>query len=416
MGKANKLTALAVERLSEPGVYGDGAGLSIRVTEGGSKHWILRYMIAGRGRWMGLGPYPEVPLVDAREKAMASRRKVREGIDPIAVKHAEALAVKIEKAKLMTFQQCADKYIETHRASWKNAKHADQWTNTISSYCGPVFGNLPVAEVDTALIVKALSPIWIGKNETAMRLRGRIESVLDWATTCQFRQGDNPARWKGHLEHMLANISRRGRIEHHAAISYAKVGAFMVQLREQQGSTARAMEFAILTAARSGEARGATWDEIDMKAKVWTIPAARMKGKKEHRVPLSAAAIDVLNKAKAHSSDSIVFPGRDGKKPLADMAPMAMLRRMGRADLTLHGFRSTFRDWAAECTAYPQHVCEMALAHAIPNAVEAAYRRGDMFEKRVRMMDEWAAFCNIVKNEAVEVDNVIPIQKGNAAA
>ena len=284
--------------------------------------------------------------------------------------------------------------------------------NTIRDYCGPHFGKVAVADVDTELVRKALAEIWQDKNETAMRLRGRIERVLNWATVSGLRQGENPARWKGHLEHLLTNISREGRIVHHAALPYQEVGAFMESLRTYDGSGARALEFLILTAARTGEVIGATWSEIDEATKTWTVPPERMKAGKEHRVPLSDAAWSIVHQMKDQASGDFIFPGRGENKPLSNMAMLAVLKRMKRPDLTAHGFRSTFRDWAAETTSYPHQVQEMALAHTIENKTEKAYRRGDLFEKRRRLMAEWANYCAKKQQGGAEV---VPIQGRDAA-
>lgn len=394
MGKAHKFTDLAVRRLSKPGVYGDGAGLYLRVTEAGSKHWIFRFTLAGKAHWMGLGPYPDVTLEEAREEALKARKKKRSGINPIHSRDAESAS------RTITFQACADQYIASHRAGWKNPKHASQWTNTIAAYCGPIIGKLPVNEVDVSLVMRVLSPIWTTKAETASRLRGRIESILDWATVQGYREGDNPARWKGHLENLLPKSSKVKRVTHHAALPYPEIGSFMAELRNQPGVGARALEFAILTACRSGEVRNAAWEGFEFTTRVWAIPGEFMKAGKEHRVPLSDAAMAVLNEMAEQRSGKLVFPGRIEGKPLSDMSLSAVLRRMGRDDLTVHGFRSTFRDWAAECTNYPRDVAEMALAHTIGDKVEAAYRRGDLFTKRTRMMEDWAKFCNTVPSSS----------------
>jgi integrase len=391
--------------MSKPGVYGDGAGLYLRVTESGSKHWIHRFSLAGKAHWMGLGPYPEVTLEEAREATLKARKKRYAGINPISARDAETA-----RAKNLTFQQCADQYIASHRAAWKNAKHAEQWTNTIATYCGPIIGKLPVHEIDVALVMRVLSPIWTTKAETAGRLRGRIESILDWATVCGYREGDNPARWKAQLDHLLPNISRAKRITHYAALGYTQMAELMLSLRQQAGVSAKALEFAILTACRSGEVRLATWEEIDINSRVWVIPGERMKAGKEHRIPLSDAAVAVLEQM--DRSTKLIFPGRAEGKPLSDMSLSAVLRRMGRGDLTVHGFRSTFRDWASERTNYPSDVAEMALAHTIGNRVEAAYRRGDLFEKRTQMMEDWARYCGTIQSGA----SVVPLKRSKTVA
>ena len=405
VGKAHKLSALTISKMSKPGVYGDGAGLYIRVTESGSKHWIHRFTLSGKAHWMGLGPYPEITLEKARQATLDARRLGLEGINPITERDAE----KARKHGAITFQECADQYIASHRSGWKNPKHIDQWTNTIATYCGPIIGKLPVNEVTVGLIMRVLDPIWATKAETASRLRGRIESILDWATVRGYRTGDNPARWKGQLDHLLPKASRVKRITHHAALAYAEMGEFMGKLHQQAGNGAKALEFAILTACRSGEVRLATWEEINLKDRVWIIPAERMKAGKEHRIPLSDAAIAVLKQM--DQSTNLIFPGRSEGRPLSDMSLTAVLRRMNRGDLTAHGFRSTFRDWASESTAYPRDVAEMALAHAIGDKVEAAYRRGDLFTKRTRMMEDWARFCNQTQSGAV-----LPLKRSKTVA
>lgn len=398
--RANKLSAMQVQKtLTEPGLYGDGAGLWLKVTASGSKSWIFRYAFGGRERWTGLGPYPEVSLADAREAAADYRKKVRAGIDPLDEKQERLAAARAARAKSVTFDWCRDKYIDAHKAGWKNTKHADQWQNTLEAYASPIIGKLSVDQIDTAHVMRVLEPIWAEKAETASRLRGRIESVLDWATARKYRAGENPARWKGHLDSLLPHRSRVAKVKHHAALPWLDMAPFMVQLREQEGVGARALEFAILTAARSGEVRGMKWGEVDMKAGIWIVPDGRMKAGKEHRVPLSEAALRILQLRKNEqepAADTLVFPGRKDGKPLSDMSLTAVLKRMERANLTAHGFRSSFRDWAAEATNYPRDMAEMALAHTVGDKVEAAYRRGDMFEKRRRMMADWSTHCDTI--------------------
>ena len=305
----------------------------------------------------------------------------------------------------MTFQQCADAYINAHKAGWKNPKHIQQWQNTLAQYAFPVFGDLDVKSIDTGLITKCLEPIWLTKNETAGRVRGRIESILDWATVHEYREGVNPARWRGHLDKLLAKPSKIQKTEHHKALPYTEINRFIDLLRLQEGVAAKCLEFTILTAARTGETIGATWDEIDLGAKTWTIPAVRMKAEREHRVPLSNHALTILNDMAAFRLNNYVFPSN--KKGLSNMAMLAVLKRMDQADITVHGFRSSFRDWAAESTAYPGEVVEMALAHAIKNQTEAAYRRGDLMEKRGRLMEEWARYCKAPRLSG----DVVPINK-----
>jgi integrase len=399
-----------VSRLREDGFHNVGGvqGLALQVKQG-SRSWVLRAVIGGKRRDMGLGPYPDVTLAQAREKAREARELIRIGVDPVERQQAARRALKIAAAAALTFKQCAEKYIAAHRSGWKNAKHAQQWENTLQTYAYPVVGSLLVRDVGLPQVLKILEPIWTEKNETASRLRGRIELVLDWATARGLRDGLNPARWRGHLDMLLPRPSKVQRGDHHPALPVSEVGAFMARLRRAEGMGARALEFTILTAARSGEVRGATWAEFDLAARVWTVPAGRMKAGKEHRVPLSTAAVDLLNGLPEGASDEIVFKaGRGGM--LSDMTLSAVMRRM-EVDAVPHGFRSTFRDWAAERTVYPREVAEMALAHTIGNKVEAAYRRGDLFEKRRVMMEDWAAFLVRIEEPA----SVIPLREGNAA-
>jgi integrase len=352
---------------------------------------------------MGLGPLHTVSLADARTKARDCRTILLDGLDPLEVKKVARLADAIERAKAITFDECAKGYIAAHRGSWKSVKHASQWENTIATYASPVIGAMPVAAVDTALVVKVLSPIWSKKTETASRLRGRIESILDWATVSKYRQGENPARWRGHLDNLLADPAKVAKVTHHPALPWQEIGALMADLRKREGVAARAVEFAILTAGRSGEVRGAQWDEIDMDAGLWVIPAERMKAGREHRVPLAAPVLALL-KAMPRVS-AFVFPGQREASPLSDMSLTAVLRRMERKEITVHGFRSTFRDWCSESVAnsFPREVCEHALAHSLPDKVEAAYRRGDLLDKRKMLMQVWADYCAVapVTQEAV---------------
>lgn len=410
MARAHKLTPLQVKNHKEPGYLLDGAGLILKTTPGGSKSWIYRYMLVGKDTWLGLGPYPEVSLADAREQAAELRKRVRAGSDPLAERQEAAATIKADRAKAVTFAWCAEQYIEAHKSGWKNAKHADQWRNTLETYAGPVIGELNVSKIETGHIMKILEPIWTEKAETASRLRGRIESVLDWATVRKHRTGDNPARWKGHLDTLLAARSKRSTVKNHPALPYAQMSAFMADLRKREGTSARAVEFGIMTAARSNEVRGAKWSEIDEAAGLWTVPADRMKAGREHRVTLSAEALELLQRMKKVRAGDLIFPGskidKDGNpNELSDMALTQVIRRMSadrlKAELpgwlskegdiaTMHGFRSTFRDWIAEETNYPGEMAELALAHAISNATEAAYRRGDMVTKRRGMMQAWA--------------------------
>ena len=389
--QGSKLTARKVAATRAPGRYGDGLGLWLQVTETGVKSWLFRYMHRGRARAMGLGPVHTVGLADARTKAAAARKMLLDGIDPIEAGAAARARAAAADARMVTFRSCAELCIADRDPGWRNPKHRAQWRSTLETFAYPLLGDLPVADVDTGLVLKVLRPVWTAKPETASRLRGRIEAVLDWARVHGHRSGDNPARWRGHLDNILPRRSRVAPTQHFPALPYAELPAFMAALRDLDFVSARALEFLILTAARTGEVIGATLGEIDTASNVWTVPAARTKTRREHRVPLSNRALAIL-KGLPRDGD-FVFPGARDKAPLSNMALLMTLRRLGRGDLTVHGFRSTFRDWAAERTAYPRDVVEMALAHAIGDKVEAAYRRGDLFAKRRRLMADWAKFC-----------------------
>ena len=381
-----ELTTAKLRKLIKPGLYGDGQNLYLQVRGPTRRSWLFRYMIGGRARSMGLGHVDDVSLVEARNKADAARKLVRDGVDPL---DARAVA----QAKAVTFSTVAKRYFEANQAGWRSEKHRAAWRATIAEV-EPAIGALPVEAVDTDAVLRVLTPIWQTKTETASRMRGRIEKVLSFATVQRWRSGPNPAVWHGHLQLILPAVRKVRPKQHFAALDWREAPAFLAKLREQPGMGARALEFAILTAARSGEVRGATWDEIDLERAVWTISGGRMKAGKEHRVPLSAPAIAVLQSvALLRTEGGPVFPSPQKRgQPMIDRALTYPLERMGRGDLTAHGFRSTFRDWAAEATGFPNHVVEQALAHAIGNAVEAAYRRGDLFEKRTALMSDWAAF------------------------
>ena len=388
-----KLTALAITQAKRRGYYGDGGGLFLQVSASGAKSWVFRFKEGGRLREMGLGPTHTVSLAEARQKALECRKVRLDGRDPIEARRVGRMQVKLDAAKAITFAACAERYIASHKAGWRNPKHAAQWPATLATYAYPVLGELPVQAVDVGLVMKAIEPIWVQKPETAGRVRGRIESVLDWATARGYRQGENPARWRGHLENLLPRKAKVRRVEHHAALPYAELPAFMIELREQKGIAERALEFAIFTADRNGQVIGAAWAEIDLEARLWAIPTGRMKASREHRVPLSEAAIAVIEAMEKIRHSEFVFPGGRIGRPLSNMAMLVMLRRMGRGDLTTHGFRSCFADWCAERTNFSAELREMALAHTVSDKVEAAYRRGDLFQKRRQLMDAWAKFC-----------------------
>lgn len=364
-----------------PGRHGDGRGLFLYVKPSGARSWVLRYQVTGRRRDLGLGAYPDVTLAMARERASEARRLIAEGQDPIAKKH---------QAKPKTFKDAAYELIESKRPGWKNAKHAAQWPSTLEAYVFPKIGRLQITKVQTVDVMSCLTPIWSEKPETANRVRQRIEAVIDYASALGIRKGDNPARWRGHLDNLLPKPTKVKAVKHHPALPHAEIADFVADLSGRNGIAARALEFTILTAARSGETRGMTWAEVDLENGIWTIPAERMKAGKEHRVPLTSQAVACLGSRGEDASlvfESETKPG----KAISDMSMTAVLRRMKRSDITVHGFRSTFRDWAGETTGFPREVIEAALAHGIKDKAEAAYARSDLFDKRRKLMEAWAS-------------------------
>lgn len=396
--KVGKLTALQVVQAKEPGLYGDGGGLWLRVQKQGAKTWVFRFKLQ-TAREMGLGPLHTYSLLEARELAKKARQLVHQGKDPIQVRDEAKEAEKLLHANAETFKKCAQRYIEGHKESWKNAKHRWQWSNTLERFVYPVVGELAVGRVTTALVLKVIEPLWAVMPETAARVRGRIEKVLDWAQVRGYRSGENPARWRGHLENVLPKLSDVRKIEHHPALPYSAVGEFMVDLRKQEGIAAEALQFTILTAVRTNEAVGARWSEIDLDKALWVIPSERMKGRRskavEHRVPLSSQAVALLRRIASKSGTvGYVFPGTKEGKSLSNMAMLQLLGRMGRDTISVHGFRSSFSDWARETTAFPRDVVEMALAHAIKDKTEAAYFRADLLAKRAALMQTWADYCD----------------------
>lgn len=401
-----KLTALEAKRLaqrSEHLLINDGGGLYLQVTPRGAS-WIFRYRLSReKVRDMGLGPFHTLSLAEAREKARDCRKLRLDGKDPIEERRRQRRQSALAAATALTFKEAATRYIASQSPGWKNLIHAKQWPSTLEAYVYPVFGDLPVEAIDVGLVLKAVEPIWTTKSETASRVRGRIEGVLDWATARGYRTGDNPARWRGHLENLLPKRSKVRRVEHHAALPYAEIGEFMTVLRQEEGIAARALEFAILTAARTGEVIGARWNEFNLTDRVWTVPAERMKAGKDHRVPLSDAAFRLIEAMATVRDGNVVFPGGKPGPGLSNMAMLKLLRRMKRDDLTVHGFRSTFRDWCAERTNFPAEVAEMALAHTVSDKVEAAYRRGTMFAKRRQLADAWAKYCATTMATEVKV-------------
>lgn len=398
---AEKIAALFVRHVSRPGKYADGGNLYLQVrkstrkvpSDDVTKCWLFRYSRFGRDTWIGLGPYPDVSLSEARNLATRERKNIIHGIDPLSDKRARRIAARTAHDNMLSFAECAELYVESQAPGWSNPKHIEQWRNTLKNLAGPTIGHLSVDQIDTALVMRCIEPIWTTKTETASRLRGRIEAVLDWAAVRGYRKGDNPARWRGHLDKLLPRPSQVARVKHHPALPYTEVGVFMQQLRNDKGVAARALELTILTAARTNEVIQARWSEIDLDLKTWTVPAERMKSKRAHRVPLSDAAVAALKAVKGRSK-RYVFPGHKRGSHLSNAAMMQVLKRLERIGITVHGFRSTFRAWCAESTKYSADVAEMALAHTLRDKTEAAYRRGDLFEKRARLMADWSRFCS----------------------
>jgi integrase len=387
-----------VRATKEPGLLGDGGGLYLQISKWGTKSWVLRYALGGKAHKMGLGGLSDVTLAEARDAAREARVLAKSGADPIQQRKKLVAASLEEAGSQRTFAQCAEAYIEMHRQSWKNAKHAGQWSSTLERYAFPTIGTVAVGDVETSHVLRVLEPIWKTKTETASRVRGRIETVLDWAAVRGYRSGNNPARWKGHLKSLLPERSRLQEVTHFPALPFNQLAKFIADLRGMEGVSPRGLEFSILTVSRPGMVTGATWDEVDLKNRLWTIPAARMKGRKgagrEHRVPLAGRVLEILQEMEVLSGDGqYLFPGQSKGRPLSDMAFMAVLRRMGRGDITAHGFRSTFSDWCAERTIIPPELRELVLAHAVGDKVDAAYRRGDMLEKRREVMETWSAFA-----------------------
>lgn len=386
-----------------PGKYEDGGGLRLVVSNAGAKKWVLRFTIDGKRREMGLGSFPDVGLAEAREKATKHRKQAKDGIDPIEARLSEP-------EKTPTFTRCAARYIRAHRRGWKNAKHARQWVSTLKTYARPKIGKKKVDTITTEDILKILSPIWTTKTETAKRVQGRIENILDYAAAHKYRDPMNPARWRGHLDKLLPRPSRVKKVTHHPAMPYTEVPAFMAELTSKGSVSALALRFLILTATRTSEVLQAQWNEIDPEAAVWTIPAERMKARREHRVPLSDAALSILETLPHIAGNPYLFPGTRHGRPLSNMALLQLMRKMAygvngdRGDYVPHGFRSSFRDWSGEVSSFPRDVAEMALAHVIENKVEAAYRRGDLFAKRRRMMQEWADYVNKQRAELIPLD------------
>lgn len=426
--KAAALSALVVGRLVRPGRHAVGGieGLVLDVSASGARSWVLRYRAGGRRRELGLGAYPAVTLAAAREKARQARADIAQGVDPIEARKAARSALQAAQASALTFDECARQYIAAHEVGWRSAKHAAQWSSTIEAYCARIIGSMLVRDIETAHVVKVLTAgdLWTAKTETASRLRGRIESILDWARVRGLRTGENPARWRGHLDALLPAPAKVQRVGNHAALDWHEAPAFWAALAGSEGMGAAALRLAILTAARSGEVRGATWEEIDWQARTWTVPAARMKAGREHRVPLSTPAVALLRGLPRLAGADLIFPGARGGAVLSDMTLGAVIRRLHEASVraggtgwvdrrqqgkvvTAHGVaRSSFRTWAAEATTHPREVAEAALAHLSGDAVERAYQRGDLFERRRRLMDDWGAFLAKPAARVIALDRI----------
>jgi integrase len=384
-------------RNAKSGMHADGGGLYLQVkpgVDGLRRSWIFRYAAAGRERYCGLGSVHTVSLAEAREKARECRQLRLAGIDPIEHRDSALAKQRLDGAKVTTFAEAAATYIATHAAGWRSIKHLEDWQTTIATYAAPTIGALQVKDIDTDLVLRVLQPIWTVKHETASRLRGRIELILDAAKARGLRVGENPARWKGHLQNLLPPVRRVRKVQHFAALPYAEVPAFMAKLRQDETITARALEFLVLTAARFGEVRGVRFDEIDFDAGIWAVPAERTKANRVHRVPLCDRAVEILRKRAEARTGDLIFPGRDLRSPLGQMSLLQVLERLGHKGTTAHGFRSSFRDWAAEHTAFPREFAEVALAHTVGDETERAYQRGDLLEKRRKLMGAWGEYCS----------------------
>jgi integrase len=410
------LTAKRVLRaLKKPGRYLDGHGLMLQVRGPKNASWLFRYQRNGQIRTLGLGPVHTVNLAEARARAKAARLQLLDGVDPLERKRAERVARTLEAARAVAFKECAEHYYAAHEGEWTNAKHRQQFLSSMRDYVFPIIGSLPVAAVDEPMVLKVLAPIWATKTVTARRVRNRIAAVLDYATASKYRSGSNPARWEGHLEHLLATPEKIAPVKSHAALPYGELAAFITDLRKVEGVAARALEFTILTAARTGETVGATWDEIDLDEATWTIPAERMKADREHRVPLSDRALEILRELPREADNPHVFIGVKAGSGISSIAMYRVLRRL-RDVVVVHGFRSTFSTWAHETTAYAAHVIELCLAHTVGSAVERAYRRGDFFEKRRRLMADWAKYCAAPLVRAKSGKVVVPMRSKRVPA
>lgn len=391
----NKLTALAVRKMTKKGWHADGNGLYLQVSASGAKSWVYRYKVAGKSVWHGLGPYSKLNSLDNARKAAAECKKLRlEGIDPIEHKSNLASKKELEKSKSLTFKQCTEQYIESHKNGWRNRKHISQWTNTLTTYAFPSIGELPVQNIEIDHVLKVLEPIWYTKTETASRIRQRIESILDWATVRKYREGDNPALWRGRLDKILPKRTKVQKPTHFVAMDYRELPSYFRKLRQKETIACKALAFTILTATRNGEARQITYNELTLSDNIWVIPDGRMKAGKEHRVPLSKEALKIIDEMQKLlcKSTELVFEGAKANRPISEAALLKEVK-LHSSELTVHGFRSSFRDWCAEQTNYPRELAEAALAHSLKDKTEAAYQRGDMLEKRRELMNSWADYC-----------------------
>jgi len=390
----HKLTTSQIKHLTHRGLYGDGDGLYLQITQTGVKSWIFRFRVDGKLRNHGLGSINTLNLGEAREAARKCRQLRLQNIDPIEEKKKQKITARLEAAKAMSFKDCAEQYLKAHKAGWKNEKDIKRWANSLISHAYSELGDLPVGQIDSNCVRRAIEPIWEDKNETASRVRGRIEKILDWAKVCGYRTGENPARWKGNLMHLLPARDKIGKVEHLKALPYADMPAFWQSLSKRKTTTAMMLRFTILTAARTGETRFAVWDEIDFDKAMWTIPGERMKMGQDHREPLSAPAVAILKKMIELHKNDFIFPGPKKDSPFSENGMLSVLEQVEyKGKITVHGFRSAFKDWSMEQTDYPNEVSEMALSHAVSNKVEAAYRRGDLLEKRKSLMEDWATYC-----------------------
>ena len=388
--QTHKLTDLKIKALKKSGLHGDGDGLYLKLSPTGTRSWMFRFKIDGAPSKMGLGPYPAISLSEARNRARDARAQLVRSINPLVERRQRAAQKTVKHA--VTFAEATERYIAAQESSWRNTKHRQQWRNTLATYAAPVIGKTPVGEIVMDDVMRVIEPIWQTKPETASRVRGRIENVLDWAKVRGLRSGENPAAWRGHLSHVLPARNKARSVQHHAALPWRQMPQFMTALRANSSISAKALEFTILTAARTSEAVEAKWAEVDLEMGTWTVPKQRMKADREHRVPLTDAAVAALAALPRIEGNDYLFPGARKGRPLSNMAMLELLRGM-RPGLTVHGFRSTFRDWAAEATSLPRELAEAALAHATGSAVERAYQRGDLFEKRRELMTAWAEFA-----------------------